>query len=1626
MTEENENKIEETGGEQPQEATKPQEAAADSGEAGASTTTPPTAETAAAAAEGTGEEKQSKPTTEENNAATNEKDNKAETTKAKPPSQGLSILESLLNEQKSSDDLSLDAFSAFSLNPEQEQEDKGKDDVISSNPRLSKIKGIIEENPVDEIVAEDQTYHDEEEENMNYLESEDEEEEEEEEDTRNRYIANPRANRRPRFTFQTLRSRLHNKILEKDISKPENKIKYVMYVKEREDAKPKDINQLLILFQDNSFYYRGKLYKTLVESHDHKMKFIRVFLDPTGNHMIVTKKVQFKNDPLPSFSHYYLNMSREKGEPLKRNFVLQGTKPNEFISSVGWNLLDTTNLKTGNFIIGTSEKNLYVTNIICSFGRSSGAAKVMTEHLRDLVPAREAVTVEKIIGIDVERIPMSRGKEGKKSYCYVLVASSDALYEFSGEWRETDPYSFIKSAYIDGVTIVHPSIIDQPRLDFHIVYEKIETKNKYKNQSKSKKKAQIYPMYQEYKKKALIMTSTNGIFHARLKYYDMHIYGFENVQSCIVDAEYIVYSDDERDRYWNGVPGTRAQDVPLQPFSVVPSPNHILMIVPQQQTVEELVIADFPPDLCGRDQDLQSLRGLRTISGQEEGKKMTQQLRPFCRAPIKDTRVIDRRRFGKLMLFAQNPFFDLGDTIYAVGPDMIIEISLTVNENNDIWEKYYDRANEYLELKNQLKIIGQSESIPRSTIHKLISKEISPDYFILTFHALKNEIGSLKRRDMVIQSLAQFYFDSGNYMSSAILFSGTRKPVPTVVDQFIQEHQMKPLRKYLMLKYGYLTPYGSEIREQLGRKIQDAFSLAYDAEMQRSKNPPDVMVNQKSYSNYVKNTAGAMTDAEVVSLIVELYMEEINVLHEEWDLTDYTSDFERKRNLALEIKALKQDLKKNFLSKIAGNTETITRMDKDRIYKLIMSHGHLRSAVKYSAEVKDFDKVLSFFVSKSYETSTIAPDAIDILQKLPDHTPKERSHAKDMFIKYAGCINSYSPTELSNVLAQKSFLNSMLLLPPLSNYGEYLHRSEADMNMMGSVHSNVHSEEGHMDSVDDGEINKDIPTIHKAYQYYEKALQHALDVTKGDSQEQKYVMNTLITLYSRLSSSKKFIECMSRSEMSTENKEFALRRALLPDGVAFTNFMWNIPQEKQLEIEKANRENNRSPAYIKQLSGFIRGNHAAAICFHRLGINSTAIDHALTAAYGAKPMNDIKEEFLVRDNLLQTAFKIANSPLHYHDNKNTDEDYNYLSIKEHMQPQKYKLWVKILKRLTKYEPLKHILPASLLQNTVDERHNFLKGSYSSDIADVLNSATELTLYEVLSSIHADTPIAKFKNPIVKAISNAPRIKKLSSTFVNQDLRFTRDDPSTYIEVHSNHKCNSFTCKHTKQNSYIFSQSKMNYSRDAKGESFQQPLQFFSFKCGHVFHDDCLESMILNSPMLVIKSGKKTFNNPILTSGGEQALVDSDSEILPIEVNLTKVRLEQLRAREHSLNLEMKADMIKYASIFKKFGHNPEESTSTLGGIFGFSGTKSSMQQLMKELREHPLWKKRREGLFKRILKRIWLKCERSKLLSKSCPLCGTIIIPEIHLGFIDDNKSNEWSVDPVQVPDYSEHLDLDA
>eukprot|EP00795_Rhopilema_esculentum_P013011 gene13011-3779_t len=145
-------------------------------------------------------------------------------------------------------------------------------------------------------------------------------------------------------------------------------------------------------------------------------KIHKIFLDPTGRHLIVC---------MQSLESYHLGRNNKKAK------ALQKFKSHQ-IEAVGWNKINMSETATGEILIGTSKGTIYETSIEAEekFFIQMGAERYI-KMLYDVNQGRR--NEEPISGIHVERFP------GTEKRMLVMVATPSQLYQFIGDTGAEGP-----------------------------------------------------------------------------------------------------------------------------------------------------------------------------------------------------------------------------------------------------------------------------------------------------------------------------------------------------------------------------------------------------------------------------------------------------------------------------------------------------------------------------------------------------------------------------------------------------------------------------------------------------------------------------------------------------------------------------------------------------------------------------------------------------------------------------------------------------------------------------------------------------------------------------------------------------------------------------------------------------------------------------------------------------------------------------------------------------------------------------------------------------------------------------------------------------------------------------------
>eukprot|EP00818_Percolomonas_sp_WS_P008264 CAMPEP_0117443336 /NCGR_PEP_ID=MMETSP0759-20121206/4641_1 /TAXON_ID=63605 /ORGANISM="Percolomonas cosmopolitus, Strain WS" /LENGTH=1596 /DNA_ID=CAMNT_0005235305 /DNA_START=30 /DNA_END=4820 /DNA_ORIENTATION=+ len=1383
--------------------------------------------------------------------------------------------------------------------------------------------------------------------------------------------------RNNRFSVREVCNRL-NYLNNKRPEKHEDRIKQVIYVRDKEDGDSEKTSQLLIVFNNNIIRFRDKDYKFLDDSLDHHSKFMKVFLDPTGSHLIVCKKSRLRvQDSNYQMMCIYANLAHvEKNQdPKFVRFSLAYPKGNQYekITSVGWNIYDSTSIETGSILIGTNKKRVYVGSVSGHLQKNRLKLNNVKKFalLRDFITEQEEVqTLRKPInGIEIHRQDIKSDEMDKKDRCFVLISSPDRFYEFNGDWYQADPYKFIQGASLESSSIYHP-VGTYPSNGLCIVSD-------VQKMSSKKESETSLPDWTKWKKRAFITTTQSGIFHGRLKFSSSSA-SSDQTKGCVTDSEYLVFSENIRDRYWesDGLE-SRVQDIPKYPRDATATSNHVLLIVPFERSLPELVCLDIPPDVCQIPQD--------------NGRPAVTQ--------IVDDRVVLESVHQGIHSFASFSFHSsaANPKIYAWGADCIIEIEVKKPEKKNAWTHHLDRANAYLTVEKQR---AEAGNFSQSSTQTLLGNMLCKDYYLLAYKKAKDADGANRLRALIMTSLGKYCIATGDVLQAAMWFTCSDLPVAEVIDHLTALNDPKATRFYLMLRYGYINkqhPLWQEVRSSIGEGESLRMNIIED----------QLMSGDISFDSGAALEFPCITRQEAVCIIVEMFLQELNQLDEDYQKACFEGDNYMKRRLKKDISNLKNIMKRQFLNRVEEQHPQY--LDKDRIYRLMISYGHTTSAVKFSNEYQDYDKVLSYHVSNSFTGNRLHDQVIKILDKLPIHeSTSSQRDAEDIYVRYCAPVFKHRPEEFVNALSTKGFVNSMKFLPAVTRFGDFI---RLDSNVGKHEQSDADDTDGAASKTGDPAIEAGAGKLEASpahtIQFYLNALKHSSDVSKGrNSREDQYIYNTLIMLFTRQHSPQQFISLFKNADQNPPlcdfNFEFGLRRtqALVPkhsvmsgksvgirDGFNFTTFLWDITNVTKKEWTLTNDQYQIKPDRVARLSTNIRASHAAALAYYHLHLSENALRSAIESLGHFNTLimkrkgfdNMLRDERIARDKILQLISYIANNP------KTLDASPEDTT----QESQSRRLWIFVVKHVSNF---RNVLPELSESQVHDEKVNeFIRRTVAADLSKLLKGGSRLHLQDVLSYISPHTPIHEFSDHIADYIRDLSETESYHTLGESTDAGLKASVRNSKKEALTIANPQEAASRYHRDIEQLYSLWKCD------NQSHQSDNNLLHFKCQHVFHERDIEQAITNVHQFMIRENDEISMNPLLSEGGEEATEISDGSIVPVNVNLTKVRLEQLN---HRLN------------IYDMHANHDSKAFQT----------KSSFFKMLKfSDGGDNEWQKRKPYIMRRLLRRITVKTQRQTLLSKQCPLCGQMAVPSIHFGFTqpDEKENNEWFVNPREVPDFA-------
>ncbi|XP_059179714.1 vacuolar protein sorting-associated protein 18 homolog [Physella acuta] len=273
-------------------------------------------------------------------------------------------------------------------------------------------------------------------------------------------------------------------------------------------------------------------------------KVHKIFLDPTGRHLIVSMSSQ---------DNYYLSRNWKKPKPIVK---LKG----HLIESVGWNWQNANDNTTSAILLGTS-KGLIFECELSAYEDNRFFQGSMDQYLKQLFTLHGKVT-----GLEFDRMPSSDMNFYKY---YILATTPGRLYQFIGQVSQSaEPPMFFSlfQQYESGTE--HPQFIELPG-DFG--YSELHL---------------FFPKFRQQATKFSWMAGP-GVYYG-----DINMKGTAGPSSILSNAKLMSYRKNEEDKK-------------TTPTSMVLTEFHMLVLYQESMKAicflnEELVFDDQYPDRVGK------------------------------------------------------------------------------------------------------------------------------------------------------------------------------------------------------------------------------------------------------------------------------------------------------------------------------------------------------------------------------------------------------------------------------------------------------------------------------------------------------------------------------------------------------------------------------------------------------------------------------------------------------------------------------------------------------------------------------------------------------------------------------------------------------------------------------------------------------------------------------------------------------------------------------------------------------------------------------------------------------------------------------------------------------------------
>eukprot|EP01027_Heterolobosea_sp_BB2_P018279 GEZU01025771.1.p1 GENE.GEZU01025771.1~~GEZU01025771.1.p1 ORF type:complete len:926 (+),score=222.24 GEZU01025771.1:26-2779(+) len=222
-----------------------------------------------------------------------------------------------------------------------------------------------------------------------------------------------------------------------------------------------------------------------------------------------------------------------------------------------------------------------------------------------------------------------------------------------------------------------------------------------------------------------------------------------------------------------------------------------------------------------------------------------------------------------------------------------------------------------------------------------------------------------KKRDKVLTAKADFYFErQKDYNTAAGIYALTSKSFEEVTLNFIRLRQTDALMIYLLRKLQQMK------RQAAGSRNQEATQLNC-----------------------------------LCTWLTEIYLDKINCLHD-------NAAYQQHREAVKEFHKFLED-NRDFLNPATTFT-------------LISSHGHMRELLHYAMLIEDYERVISYYVTKKEYLK-----ALEILSK---HCNKASMQNEELFYNFSPVLMQHMPVEMVDVWISCTFLDPNKLIPALMRY----------------------------------------------------------------------------------------------------------------------------------------------------------------------------------------------------------------------------------------------------------------------------------------------------------------------------------------------------------------------------------------------------------------------------------------------------------------------------------------------------------------------------------------------------------------------------------------------------------------